>query len=70
MASTDLEVTADMIMCCASCGIAEVDGIKLKKCTDCDLVQYCSDNCKEEHMPQHEQACKERASILRDEIFY
>ena len=25
-------------MSCASCGIAEVDDIKLKKCDDCDLV--------------------------------
>ena len=25
--------------CCASCGIAEIDDIKLKDCDDCDLVK-------------------------------
>ena len=29
--------------CCASCGIAEVDNVKLKECDDCDLAPYCSD---------------------------
>jgi len=43
--SADLGEVADKI-CCASCGIAEVDDIKLKKCDDCDLVEYCSDKCQ------------------------
>jgi hypothetical protein len=47
-------------MCCASCGIAEIDDIKLKDCDECDLVKYCSDKCKEDHRPQHEEACMER----------
>ncbi len=57
-------------MCCASCGISEVDEIKLKKCDDCDLVRYCSDDCKEDHRPDHEAKCKERAAELRDEILF
>ena len=57
-------------MCCASCGRAEVDDIKLKECDACDLVRYCSENCKEEHRSQHEQECKERAVELRDEILF
>jgi hypothetical protein len=64
------EAAADM-MCCASCGTAEVDDIKkLKKCPDCDLVKYCSDNCQQEHLPQHEAICKKRAAELRDEILF
>ena len=54
----------------ASCGIAEVDDINLKKCDDCDLVRYCSDNCQREHRPKHEAACKKRAAELRDEILF
>ena len=57
-------------MCCASCGIAEVDDVKMKKCDACDLVGYCSDNCQQEHRPQHEASCKKRAAELRDEILF
>jgi tetratricopeptide (TPR) repeat protein len=58
------------MMCCASCGIAEVDDIKLKKCTDCDLVRYCSDRCQREHRTKHEAICIKRAAELRDEILF
>jgi len=56
--------------CCASCGIARGDDIKLKECADCDLVRYCSDECQREHTSQHEEACKERAAELRDELLF
>ena len=56
------------ICCCASCGIAEVDDIKLKDCDACDLVRYCSDKCQQDHRPQHEAMCKERAA--KDEILF
>ena len=56
--------------CCASCGIAEVDDIKLKKCDGCDLVRYCSDACREDHRSQHEEECKERTAELREEILF
>jgi len=56
--------------CCASCGIAEVDEIKLKECDDCDLARYCSDACQKEHKSQHQQECKKRAAELRDEILF
>ncbi len=62
--------TADMILCCASCGVAEVDEIKLKKCDGCDLVRYCSDTCQQDHRPEHEAKCKERAAQLRDELLF
>ena len=60
----------EMDSCCACCGIGEVDGIKLKNCDDCDLVRYCSDDCKENHRPDHEAMCKERAAELRDELLF
>jgi hypothetical protein len=61
---------AEADKCCASCGIAEVDDIKLKKCAACDLVQYCSDECQRGHRQQHEAICKERVAKLRDEILF
>ena len=56
--------------CCASCGIAEVDDIKLKDCDDCDLVRYCSDDCQNNHKSQHEEECKKRAAELRDKSLF
>ena len=56
--------------CCASCGKAEVDDVKLKECDGCDLVSYCSDACQQDHRPEHESECKERSAELRDEILF
>jgi hypothetical protein len=67
-ADLDAEAAAGM-MCCASCGIAEGDDIKLKKCTACDLVKYCSDECQQDHRPNHEEICKERAAELHEILF-
>ena len=57
-------------LCCASCGIAGVDGIKLEDCDNCDLVKYCSDECQEDHRPKHEEECKKRAAELHDELLF
>ncbi|KAK1732697.1 hypothetical protein QTG54_016596 [Skeletonema marinoi] len=60
-------------MCCASCGITRDvndDNIKLKKCTDFDLVRYCSDKCKQEHQTQHEAISKDRTAELPKSLFY
>jgi len=71
MIGTDnIDTEAADMLCCASCGIAEVDDIKLKNCDNCDLVRYCSDSCQEDHRPNHEAICKERAAELRDEILF
>ena len=59
----------EMNMTCAFCGIAEVD-IKLMDCNGCDLVKYCSDECQEDHRPNHEEECKKRAAELRDKILF
>ena len=56
--------------CCASCGMAEIDDVKLMPCDDCDLVRYCSDECQEDHRSTHEEACKKRAAELRDELLF
>ena len=57
-------VEADI--CCANCGIAAVDDIKLEECTDCDLVKYCGDKCREEHRKEREEERKKRKGLLRD----
>eukprot|EP00984_Skeletonema_dohrnii_P008158 scaffold2992_cov83-Skeletonema_dohrnii-CCMP3373.AAC.7 len=67
---TTEEAESPAEMCCASCGIAEVDDIRLKKCDACDLVRYCGDTCQQDHLSQHERACKERAAELRYEILF
>jgi hypothetical protein len=69
--STESEPDDDItIMLCASCRIAEVDDIKLKQCPNCDLVRYCSDNCLQGNLSQHDAQCKERAAELRDQILF
>jgi hypothetical protein len=59
-----------VVFCCASCGIAEVDDVKLKNCADCDLVRYCCDSCQRDHKPKHEVSCRERVAELRDELLF
>eukprot|EP00577_Skeletonema_sp_RCC1716_P020817 CAMPEP_0113394886 /NCGR_PEP_ID=MMETSP0013_2-20120614/12820_1 /TAXON_ID=2843 ORGANISM="Skeletonema costatum, Strain 1716" /NCGR_SAMPLE_ID=MMETSP0013_2 /ASSEMBLY_ACC=CAM_ASM_000158 /LENGTH=302 /DNA_ID=CAMNT_0000278901 /DNA_START=80 /DNA_END=988 /DNA_ORIENTATION=- /assembly_acc=CAM_ASM_000158 len=61
---------SNIISSCASCGIAEVDEIKLMECDDCDLVRYCGIKCEQEDKLQHKQACKKRAAELRDELLF
>ncbi len=63
------EEAAASVLLCASCGVAEVDDVKLKPCDGCDLVRYCSDACQEDHRSEHAGKCKERAAELRDEIY-
>jgi len=55
---------------CASCGIPAGDDIKLKNCTACYLVKYCSIKCQKEHRSQHKKECKKRAAELRDELLF
>ena len=52
------------------CGVAEIDDTKLMECDDCDLVQYCSDECRENNKSQHEEECRKRAAELRDELLF
>ena len=62
---------SDNMMCCASCGIAEDnDNKKLKTCTACKSVRYCSVTCQKEHRPQHKRACKKKFAELRDALLF
>jgi tetratricopeptide (TPR) repeat protein len=56
--------------CCACCGKAEVDDVKLKICTACKLVKYCSVDCQKNHRPQHKKACKKRAAEIKDDNLF
>ncbi len=68
--SADLEAMADsMVMCCANCGKADVDDVKLKQCA-CKLVRYCSVDCQKNHRPQHKKACKKRLAEIRDDRLF
>ena len=62
--------TESEMMFCANCGTAGSDDIKLKKCTACDLVKYCSVKCQRDHWKQHKKECKKRAAELEDEILF
>eukprot|EP00984_Skeletonema_dohrnii_P022726 scaffold11822_cov72-Skeletonema_dohrnii-CCMP3373.AAC.2 len=59
------------MMCCAACGIAEDNNNKkLKTCTACKSVRYCSVACQKKHRPQHKKDCKQKAAELRDELLF
>jgi TPR repeat protein len=66
MSSEEEAAVAVEDICCACCGKAEVDDVKLKMCGGCDLVKYCSDECLKNHREQHEEECKKRKAELRD----
>ena len=55
---------------CANCGKAEEDDNKLKTCTSCKMVKYCSRDCQRSHWPKHKKACKKRAAELFDEELF
>ena len=56
--------------CCAACGIAGGNDVKLKDCSACKLVKYCGVECQKEHRKMHEKGCKKRAAELRDELLF
>ncbi|EJK59406.1 hypothetical protein THAOC_20378 [Thalassiosira oceanica] len=55
---------------CANCGKHGSDIIKLKNCTACRLVKYCSADCQRAHRKLHKKACKQRAAELKDEQLF
>eukprot|EP00984_Skeletonema_dohrnii_P028594 scaffold18651_cov70-Skeletonema_dohrnii-CCMP3373.AAC.1 len=68
--TNNLKSAAADMMCCACCGIAEGDDIKLKTCTACKSARYCSVKCQKDHRPKHKGECKKRAAELRDELLF
>jgi len=55
---------------CANCGRGEEESHKLKSCTACKLVKYCSRECQIAHRPQHKKECRKRAAELHDEKLF
>ena len=58
---------------CANCG-KHGDGeggvVKLKNCTACLLVKYCSVDCQKAHRKHHKKACRQRVAELKDEQLF
>jgi hypothetical protein len=67
--STNDKTTTSVVDSCASCGIAAIDNITLKKCA-CNLVKYCSIDCQKNHRPQHKKMCKKRLAELHDDDLF
>ena len=64
-------VPVDGAEACANCGTTGCDtNVKLKICTACRLVKYCSVDCQKAHRKPHRKACKQRAAELKDEQLY
>lgn len=55
---------------CANCGKGEENSNKLKTCTACLLVKYCSRECQAAHRSHHKKECKKRAAELYDEKLF
>ena len=68
--SVEAETEVEADVCCANCGIAPVDDIKLKECGDCQSVSYCSDKCTEAHREKHKEDCKKWKAKLRDKELF
>ncbi len=68
MSSSVVEEQVDEV--CASCGISGGDDVKLKLCTACKLVKYCSVECQKNHRPQHKKSCKKRAAVIREDLLF
>ena len=61
---------ADADVCCANCGIAGVDDVKLEDCDGCDLVKYCGEKCREDHREEHEDECRKRLKEVHDKKLF
>ncbi|CAI5520108.1 unnamed protein product [Closterium sp. Naga37s-1] len=46
----------------AGCGRAEGGGVKLRRCSGCGKVAYCSRECQKAHWPSHRLTCPGRTS--------
>ena len=58
------------VSACANCGKEGDDTNKLKSCTACKLVKYCSRECQIAHRPKHKKECRKRAAELHDEELF
>ena len=58
----------EIMLLCANCGKGEenTESEKLKTCSGCKTIKYCSADCQKAHRPQHKKECKKRAAELYD----
>ncbi len=61
---------AEADICCANCGIAGVDDIKLEECPECHSARYCGNKCREEHRDEHEEECKRQKDELHEKKLF
>ena len=68
MSSTEsTQETEASDICCANCGIPEIDEVKFLDDGDgCKSVRCCGDKCHEKHREQHEKECQKRVAELHD----
>ena len=55
----------DALRCCASCRKPEAAGLKLKKCSSCRNILYCSAACQKANWPKHKYEDFARATSLQ-----
>ncbi|EJK46054.1 hypothetical protein THAOC_35302, partial [Thalassiosira oceanica] len=70
MSCVPVPVAAEVCANCGKEGSDANDAVKLKNCTACFLVKYCSVDCQAANRKQHKKACKERVAELKDEKLY
>jgi len=54
---------------CANCGKGEEESNKLKACTACKMVKYCSRECQIAHRPQHKEELRVAAELRDEKLF-
>ena len=70
IARSTKQMSGSSVEACANCGKGPSEAARLKNCTACRLVKYCSVDCQRAHRKQHKGACKKRAAELKDERLY
>jgi hypothetical protein len=49
---------------CNYCGTLEYNGVKLKKCGNCQTAFYCDQTCQRSHWTHHKSECMKCAELL------
>ncbi len=50
----------DKVLCCDYCQKSETEDNKLRKCSRCQAVRYCDEQCQRGDWPQHGKICKKK----------
>jgi hypothetical protein len=63
-AATSTYGMTTMPQACGTCeGLARFDGTKLRHCTGCRQILYCSVNCQKQDWPRHKSDCRRARGI-------